>query len=1145
MIRSVITFGIVFIAFLGAARAQQPALVAAASSTSDGTSEDAKALDDLQEAVGSFAAAQQSYSGAVNEVIKQQYELRRRELSEGYDVQIKRVEADEKVRRADAIARFEAFLAKYPSDKRWTPDALFRLAELYFERSNDEYIAAVDAAQTAPAGANAPIAPPTPDYTKTVDLYKRLISAFPDYRLIDGAYYLLGYCLGEMNEELQAKQAFLALVCGNKYRALDPPPAPKPSTGSEAAEPFVDPYSECVPVSEASRFVPEAWTRIGESHFDNSELELAVAAYSRVLKYKDSSYYDKALYKLAWSYFRLDRYPDAIKNFDALVSLSETEKKESGNEGSELEKEAIQYLGISFAEKDWNDDQADDFPSPNPSDPVAVQEQRAHVQALTRIEDFYRGRDGDTYVPTVYKKLGDIYYDETEYLQAIQVYRRLLEKWPYEPDNPKVQDRIVKAYKLRRDFDHALVETEKLANDYSRGSEWRKHNAGNTEALAAADDIREQSLASTAVEHHKAAQALKKLALASHPPDGAKLEQALREYAQAANGYADYLQSFPNSKNTYDYTFFYAEALYYSRQFNMAAQQYEKVRDSNLDNRYLEDAAFDTVKSLESLLDEETRAGKLTLPALPDANKLQAPVRAIPMPPEVRRLQGAYDAFVERVPASGRVPVMAYKAAEIDFRYLDFDKARPRMEGVLEKYCKENDVAQQAGAAILATYTIEKNLDKIIEWGEKLSSKQCGTPGKVATAGAGGEKDGLAKTINDAKFLKAQQAFDAGKFEEAAGEFVKLVDGDPQNKSGNNDKALNNAAVAYEKVSRFAAATRLYERIVNEYPKSQFVDDALFRTAVNYQRFFEFDKAVVSYQRLATDSRFQGSTHRTDALYNAAVLLDNDQQYADAAKLFQQYSNEAGVKLEDRADAYFRSGLIYLKDKNPKKVVQTFNDYLKNYGSTDPKKAIEAKFHIAEAYELEGNHAAAMMQYKKVAADGATVPPASDAAEYPAHAAFLLAEVDLAKLEKMKISGGGKVLQRSVKKFQDAIVALDTAYESVLTYRRATWALAAYFRQAYIRELFSRALLGAPCPPEVKKLGEDACDVYTQQIEQLVSGVDDQALKRYRATLEQAARLGVSNDWTRLARQKANAYNPTEFPLVKDEKIEMQLEDPK
>jgi len=35
----------------------------------------------------------------------------------------------------------------------------------------------------------------------------------------------------------------------------------------------------------------------------------AISAYSRVLAFKDSPYYDKAIYKLAWSYYRDNRFP--------------------------------------------------------------------------------------------------------------------------------------------------------------------------------------------------------------------------------------------------------------------------------------------------------------------------------------------------------------------------------------------------------------------------------------------------------------------------------------------------------------------------------------------------------------------------------------------------------------------------------------------------------------------------------------------------------------------------------------------------------------------------------------------------------------------------------------------------------------------
>ena len=118
-------------------------------------------------------------------------------------------------------------------------------------------------------------------------------------------------------------------------------------------------------------------------------------------------------------------------------------------------------------------------------------------------------------------------------------------------------------------------------------------------------------------------------------------------------------------------------------------------------------------------------------------------------------------------------------------------------------------------------------------------------------------------------------------------------------------------------------------------------------------------------------------------------------------------------------------------------------------------------------------------------------------------------------------------------------------YSKILAYKRASWTLAAYFRTGYVFETFSKALLAAPCPADVKKkYGDEGCDIYRQQIEQTVASVDEEAVKRYGVTLQKAGEIGVSNEWTRLARARANAYKPELFPMVKDERIDLQMENP-
>src|SRR6185369_6495844 len=113
--------------------------------------------------------------------------------------------------------------------------------------------------------------------------------------------------------------------------------------------------------------------------------------------------------------------------------------------------------------------------------------------------------------------------------------------------------------------------------------------------------------------------------------------------AMAAEAYEKYLDQYPNSKNTYEYSYSYAETLYFAGRFMDAAKAYEKVRDSVLDNKYAEDAAFNTIKSYEKTLEIETTAGRYKEPPLPKVGEVKVPVTPLVTPDLVVKLQSAYD----------------------------------------------------------------------------------------------------------------------------------------------------------------------------------------------------------------------------------------------------------------------------------------------------------------------------------------------------------------------------------------------------------------------------------------------------------------------------------------------------------------------
>ena len=137
--------------------------------------------------------------------MEKKYEEKRSTLASSYERTIRDLEVLERKERLDAIARFEEFLRRYPDDPRYSPDVMFRLAELYYERSTDDHLLAMREYEERlkamdPARNDEPPPEPQPDFAKSIVIYRGLITRFPDYKLNDAAYYLLGYCLEKQNQ---------------------------------------------------------------------------------------------------------------------------------------------------------------------------------------------------------------------------------------------------------------------------------------------------------------------------------------------------------------------------------------------------------------------------------------------------------------------------------------------------------------------------------------------------------------------------------------------------------------------------------------------------------------------------------------------------------------------------------------------------------------------------------------------------------------------------------------------------------------------------------------------------------------------------------------------------------------------------------
>jgi tetratricopeptide (TPR) repeat protein len=445
----------------------------------------------FESAYKAYKEAAREYREEVREYIQDEIVKRQRRIADTYQNQIDKIDGEQTRLRKEAIDRLEGFVFRHREHDNYTPDALFRLAELYYEDSLDEYNKSIDNFDKNLDLYNRGklLDPPVEkekDFSRSIAIYKylhwvppgtrmeplsgrlagvTLPRRWPNYRNADAALYLQGFCEAEM---LKTDQAIATLASLEKHY-------PK------------------------SSYIAEAWLRVGELYFDNNEFEQAADAYKRAAATHDPKMYGLALYKLGWAYFQMYRYPEAVRWFQTLIEYydeelprRQAEAKAAGKEmpegegegqGANLRKEAVEYLAKSLAEPSWDDDGCDDFGGEEAKgECVQVHPKlRARLYTSCVLEpdttDFpdwmaeYGGEplatlqrnvaarndvrkslmNGKPYVREVLMEYGNAVLEQAEddyYRQGVIVLSYIVDTWPMEREAQALQKKVIRAVDL-------------------------------------------------------------------------------------------------------------------------------------------------------------------------------------------------------------------------------------------------------------------------------------------------------------------------------------------------------------------------------------------------------------------------------------------------------------------------------------------------------------------------------------------------------------------------------------------------------------------------------------------------------------------------------------------------------------------------
>ena len=95
-------------------------------------------LKDVEAEYDNFVKAADEHDKRMRTIARREYDQRTGELERRYAERIAKTEADQSKRHNETIALLEKFLQNHPNHEQFTPDAMFRLADLYIDQANEE-----------------------------------------------------------------------------------------------------------------------------------------------------------------------------------------------------------------------------------------------------------------------------------------------------------------------------------------------------------------------------------------------------------------------------------------------------------------------------------------------------------------------------------------------------------------------------------------------------------------------------------------------------------------------------------------------------------------------------------------------------------------------------------------------------------------------------------------------------------------------------------------------------------------------------------------------------------------------------------------------------------------------------------------------
>jgi tetratricopeptide (TPR) repeat protein len=341
---------------------------------------------------------------------------------------------------------------------------------------------------------------------EAIALYKRLLAEYPSYKDSDQVLYQMARAYDELGRTDEAMETMERVIRANPN----------------------------------SVHFDEVQFRRGEYFFTRRKFRDAEGAYSAITDLgARSSYYELALYKLGWTFYKQELYEEAVQKYMALLDYKVT-------------------TGYDFDQKHEKEEErrvADTF--------RAVSLSFSTLGGAAAVQQYFSSTKSRSYEDRVYSNLGEHYLAKLRYDDAAKTFNAFIALHPFHRAAPRFSMRVVETF-TKGGFPKLVLESKRdFASKYGLQAEYWQHNKPeeSPEVLA----YLRTDLKDLATHYHAQYQGTQ------------EANEKLANYHEALRWYGDYLKSFPTDTESPVINYRLADLLFENKDFGEAAKQYERT----------------------------------------------------------------------------------------------------------------------------------------------------------------------------------------------------------------------------------------------------------------------------------------------------------------------------------------------------------------------------------------------------------------------------------------------------------------------------------------------------------------------------------------------------------------------------------------